>query len=787
MACGSGKTLVALWIAEARKDRVMAIFAPSLGLLSQIAREWLGNIRKKNVMSIAVCSDDKMSEAIDVIRLSDEEYPFRVTLDISEIQEYFAARFDGVKLIFCTYQSSDLLCAALRPNDAIDFGVFDEAHRTAGKIGALFSSALRNEKILIKKRLFMTATPRVYTRRADFARELVYSMDDKNHYGEICARLSFSEAIGLGIICDYKVVMSAITSGELSAENVQKQSGESAAMDTRTIAIRESLAKAVEKYDIKKIISYHSTIDKAFDFAFRESDEFLPHFEKCHVSSEQSSVVRSENLRRFEQSQKAILTNARCLTEGIDVPAADMVAIVDPKGSEIDIVQIIGRVLRTAEGKTRGYIFVPLFLDIPSGETVAEALERSGYQTVWDVIKALYAIDENFRQKISAWRLKPNGGGTGIDLAIDYISKAIDSNIIKESVDIFIAEEFGDIWDLHYGELVKFHEENGHINVPAAHFLRGWLKTQRRYWKNGFLTEYQKGMLSKLEFDPYPLETKESRILEKLREYFIINGHCNVPHKEDIQLSHWLADQRNKHIFGNLNPSLEKKLEEMNIDWGDSDDRFFAESIKKYKEICERDGKAPDHTSKDRERKNLATYITKQRSLYRQGQLPLKRIKALENAGVVLDLSWERWLSKYHELVRLKELNYDINNLPDAYENLRDWIRYNLRRHRESGLEKKKIERFSALGIVFDKKAEIRKKWQARFDIVKKHFEEHNVNRLPLGHSEFEWWRSQLRALKDNILSEWKVSAVLSLISDFSSNRAKRRTREANQRSMSHV
>jgi hypothetical protein len=568
---------------------------------------------------------------------------------------------------------------------------------------------------------------------------------------------------------------------------MQRQSAGNGTLDARTVAIRESLVKAVEKYGVKKIISYHSTIDKAFDFAFRESDGFLPNFEKCHVSSEQSSVIRNENLRRFERSQKALLTNARCLTEGIDVPAADMVAIVDPKGSEIDIVQLIGRVLRTAEDKTRGYIFAPLFLDLNAGETVAEALKRSGYQTVWDVIKALYEIDENFRQKISMWRLAPNGRGMRVDFGVDCISNAIDSNIIKESVDIFIAEEFGDVWDLHYGELLRFHGENGHINVPASHFLRGWLKTQRRYWKNGFLTEYQQGMLSKLGFDPYPLETKEFRILEKLRGYFAINGHCNAPRKEDAQLSHWLANQRKKHALGNLNPSMEEKLEEMNIDWGDSDDRFFAESIRKYKAICERDGKAPDHTSKDRERKNLATYITKQRSLYRQGRLPLKRINALEGAGIILDPSWERWLSKYHELVRLKELNYDINNLPDAYENLRGWIRYNLRRYRDSALEKRKVDRFIALGIVFDRNAEIRKKWQARFNTVKKHFEEHNINRLPLGHSEYDWWRSQLRAMRDNILSEWKVSAVSSLISDFAAKHAKRRNREANRRNMSRV
>jgi superfamily II DNA or RNA helicase len=779
MACGSGKTLTALWIAEAMKARVTAIFAPTLGLLSQLAAEWLVNIRDKNVMSIAVCSDEKMPESIDVIRRSDEEYLFRVTLDVKEIQDYMDAYFDGVKLIFCTYQSSDLLCSAVRKNDRIDFGVFDEAHRTAGKIGSLFSSVLRNERIFIKKRLFMTATPRVYTRGPLSALELVYSMDDERHYGKICAQLSFSKAIALGIICDYKVVVSAITSGALSPENMEGQPVENVTMDARTIAIRESMVKAVEKYGVKKIISYHATIDKAHEFAFYEKDGFLPHFEKCHVSSEQSSETRNENLRRFERSSHAILTNARCLTEGIDVPAADMVAIVDPKGSEIDVAQIIGRVLRTAEGKTIGYIFVPLFLDIPSGETGAEAVRRSGYQTVWDVVKALYAIDENFRLKASAWRQKigggkPFGGIDFINFGIDYISDGIDPNVIKEGVDIFIAEEFGDVWDLHYGELVKFNMENGHINAPTSHFLWVWMKTQRRYWKNGRLTERQKGLLLKLGFDPYPFETRELRILEKLRKYFTEHGHCNVPHKKDIDLSKWLAEQRHKHSSGNLNPSLEEKLEEMNINWGNSDYRFFTESIRKYKAIRERDGKAPDHASKDRESKNLATYITKLRNLHKQGKLSLKKREALKDAGIILDPLWEQWLSKYRELVRLKGLNYDPNDLPDAYEKLREWIKYNLKCYRAGRLEMRKIDRFVALGIVLDKKAETDKKWKARFNIVKKYFEDHGTDRLPVEHDEYEWWRSQLRALKDGNLSEWKIPVVLSLLTDLAGKHVQR-------------
>jgi superfamily II DNA or RNA helicase len=704
-----------------------------------------------------------MPEAIDVIRRSDEEYPFGVTLDEKEIQDYLDADFDGAKLIFCTYQSSDLLCSAVRKNDTIDFGVFDEAHRTSGKVGSLFSSALNDERIFIKKRLFMTATPRVYTRGPLLPLELFYSMDDENHYGKICAQLSFSKAIALGIICDYKVVASAITSHALSSNNMERQSAGNGMMDARTAAVRESMVKAVEKYGVKKIISYHTTIEKAREFAFYKTDEFLPHFVKCHVSSEQSSVIRNENLRRFEKSPYAILTNARCLTEGIDVPAADMVAVVDPKGSEIDVAQLIGRVLRTAEGKEIGYIFVPLFLDIPSGETSAEAVSRSGYQTVWDVVRALYAIDEDFRQKVAARMQDVGKGEPPRDIDFDYISDAIDPNVIKEGVDIFITEEFGDVWDLHYGELVKYNRENGHINAPTSHFLWTWMKTQRRYWKNGRLTERQKGLLLKLGFDPCPLKTIELRILERLRKYFTEHGHCNVPHKANIELSKWLVEQRKKHSAGDLNSSLAKKLEEMNINWGDYDSRFFTESIRKYKEICERDGKAPDHTSKDKESKNLAAYITKLRSLNKQGKLELKKRKALENAGIILDPLWEQWFSKYRELVELKKLNFDLNNLPDTHGKLREWIRYNVRCYREDRLEKRKRRRLIALGIVFDKKLETEKRWKARFNVVRKYFKDHGAYRLPIGHDEYDWWRSQLRALKDNTLSKWKIPMVSSL------------------------
>jgi predicted helicase len=227
MACGTGKTLVALWIAEnvARASapagsggvpaaRILVLL-PSLALLRQTLHEWLRETRLPNLAYLCVCSDPTVKEGIDALNTQQSDLDFQVSTDPASVRSFLDAPFTGVKLIFSTYQSASVVGAAMRPGEAFDFAVFDEAHKTAGREGRNFAFALDDKNLSIRKRLFLTATPRHYNpqkRDREGEAELVFSMDNPKVYGPQAYRLTFAEAARRGIICGYKVIISVITS-----------------------------------------------------------------------------------------------------------------------------------------------------------------------------------------------------------------------------------------------------------------------------------------------------------------------------------------------------------------------------------------------------------------------------------------------------------------------------------------------------------------------------------------------------------------------------------------------
>jgi superfamily II DNA or RNA helicase len=253
----------------------------------------------------------------------------------------------------------------------------------------------------------------------------------------------------------------------------------------RDAAIRESISLALEKYDVKKIISYHSTINRAETFTSDVLKDAMSGYEKLHISSNMTGKQRHEVMERFRKAKRAIITNARCLTEGIDVPAADMVLFADPKYSEIDTVQAVGRVMRVSKGKITGYIFLPLFLDQKSEESIAETLSRNRYETVWNVLNAISSMDKDFESRMASSRRSLGGDEPPIPPGIiDILTQpGVDAQKIKDSVGIFIVRHMSDTWEERYGELLRFKQEHGHIAVPYHTFMNRWLLTQRTRWK----------------------------------------------------------------------------------------------------------------------------------------------------------------------------------------------------------------------------------------------------------------------------------------------------------------
>ncbi|HRF58099.1 MAG TPA: helicase-related protein, partial [Campylobacterales bacterium] len=268
--------------------------------------------------------------------------------------------------------------------------IFDEAHKTVGKDGGLFSHLIYDKNIKIARKIFMTATERHYKGNS----EKIASMDNPLIYGDDFEVLSFKEALLANppILCDYKIITMLINSSEIASlieQNIAVSGDDGKAVESEMIAAMIALQKAMDKYPIKHAVSFHSSIKKAKTFK-ELVGKFNSDTEAFHVSGKTPTASRSKMINNFAASQKAVITNARCLTEGVDVPGIDAVLFANPRKSVVDIVQAVGRALRIFEGKQYGYVIVPVVIDSDN----LEESEAGAYDAVIAVLKALAANDE---------------------------------------------------------------------------------------------------------------------------------------------------------------------------------------------------------------------------------------------------------------------------------------------------------------------------------------------------------------------------------------------------------
>ena len=402
MACGTGKTLVSLWAAEQEAPKSVLVLVPSLTLLKQTLLEWSEQTSwGKQFSYICVCSDPTVDLKDDALNTDTSEVGFRVDTDPAIIRQFLQRKTDDIKVVFSTYQSAHVVGEGANGLTSFDLAIFDEAHKT---IRGASSYAISDDNMRIRKRLFLTATPRhVDIHHRDKEGEFrFYSMDDKTIYGPRAHTLSFGTAANKGIICRYKVIV-ALIDKEMVDDFTRKQGitfVEKDEIGARWMANLIAVQKAIEEVGAKKIISFHSRVRLAQEFASKEPRGIayhLPDYDVRHVNGEQSSGDRAEIIESFKDAPKALLTNARCLTEGINIPAVDMVAFIDPRQSRIDITQAVGRAMRKPRGpttKTVGYVVVPVFAGMGDKDSLEDAIKSEKFESVVDVLNALQEHDE---------------------------------------------------------------------------------------------------------------------------------------------------------------------------------------------------------------------------------------------------------------------------------------------------------------------------------------------------------------------------------------------------------
>ena len=444
MACGTGKTFVTLKVAERQAGRGCAVLylVPSISLLQQSMREWAEQAGMPH-RYIAVCSDTRVGREDEDTSLSELE--ITPTTDPKKIARALEKNGEHMLVVFSTYQSVMQVSRAQKASNTVfDLVVCDEAHRTTGIVqhdldtrraarisdsddGGIsgFVAVHSQDNIRAKKRLYTTATPKIYAAASRKKAEegygvQTYSMDDAATYGPDLYRLTFDEAIDRNLLSDYKVVIMTVEEGTVGGIT-QRAADRGDVLDISRVAQWIGCWKGLKNPDGRNPRGRGNPLQKAIAFtqSIRNSKRFAHSFPgivgqvsgndgascaTAHVDGSQNALNRSERLGWLEGSDSArgecrVLSNARCLSEGVDVPALDAVIFLDPRESIIDVIQAVGRIMRRAPGKDYGYVVLPVA--IPAGSDPRRILDdHRTYRVVWNVLRALRAHDSRrFEQR----------------------------------------------------------------------------------------------------------------------------------------------------------------------------------------------------------------------------------------------------------------------------------------------------------------------------------------------------------------------------------------------------
>jgi predicted helicase len=516
MACGTGKTYTSLKIAEneTNGDGVVLFLVPSIALLGQTLREWTTDAENP-IYPIAICSDSGITKK----RTSNEDSTFDSVIDLalpaSTDVKNIANQFrqhqkrkeeeKGMIVVFSTYQSIDVIASAQTElinqnlNAEFDLVICDEAHRTTGvslskEDESSFTKVHDNEIIRSKKRLYMTATPRLYDdnskSKAAQNDAIICSMDDEEIYGDEVYRIGFGEAVERDLLTDYKVLILTMSdkdvpasiqnmvsdeNSEITADDASKLIGCINAMSKQVLG-DEGLIKSSDPDPMRRAVAFCQNIkvSNRITNTFNETSEVYLDSELVsnqnkmvsvsskHIDGTMNAPQRDDLLGwlksddRDSENECRVLTNVRCLSEGVDVPSLDAVLFLSARNSQVDVVQSVGRVMRKSPGKNYGYIIIPVV--VPSDVDASKALDdNERFKVVWTVLNALRAHDDRFNatiNKIELNKSKPNqilvgGASHGSD------DEGGESNNTTKDISDQLKLQFQELQGVMYAKMVQ--------------------------------------------------------------------------------------------------------------------------------------------------------------------------------------------------------------------------------------------------------------------------------------------------------------------------------------------
>lgn len=495
MACGTGKTFTSLRLIEQETaGRGLILFlVPSIALLGQSLNDWYFDAQEP-IQSICICSDSKASRSrrrkaddLDDTDDSPVDLALPATTRVDQIVPRLRQiqKHQGLKVVFSTYQSIDVIAEAQRmileesagAYGIFDFIVCDEAHRTTGvklttRDESHFTKVHDNQVLQGRKRLYMTATPRLYgegaQERANRANCILCSMDNTDIYGEEFYRLNFSHAVEQNLLTDYKVLVLTISEemippnlleevqrGELTSLNYDDASrlvgainafskrllgdkagvtwDEDPCLMRRVLAFAPRIGQIDQAGSSKHIAHIFPEVSKLYNKSLTEEEQQrVVHIAARHVDGTMNALERSEALQWLEETPEdpqecRVVTNVRCLSEGVDIPALDAVLFLSPRSSQVDIVQSVGRVMRTfgrgtPKEKRYGYIIIPVV--VPEIASPEKALrDDKAFANVWQILNALRSHDDHFNAHVNTLALN-NDKGSKVMIAMPGFNQA---------------------------------------------------------------------------------------------------------------------------------------------------------------------------------------------------------------------------------------------------------------------------------------------------------------------------------------------------------------------------
>lgn len=718
--CGTGKSKTAKWIHNALNlDGLTVILVPSLSLAKQAKKDWGNNI-------LFVCSDQTIRDDEDEISEDILSLGPNVTTDDTKIRKY--AVKNPIGIIVSTYQSCHLLKKALK-GIKVSLTIFDEAHRTASKEDSNYSTLLQDGDYVSQYRLFMTATERIVsaqvkTRQAKNADlPYLFSMDDESVYGKKVNDFNLRMAIDAKRVAPYIPVVTGITD-EMIKENIVMRrlvkgiKAHSYDMYANVFACLQM----IELKKVKHLIIYHKNIKASKEF-IEILSKVRPDIYMQHIDGTMSAEHRALKFQEYASANIGILSNARCLTEGIDIPSVDCVVFCDPKSSKIDIIQAMGRAMRLDKNNPDkvAQIVIPIY--ITKKKLTEWDIDNSNYATLIYLLKALSEIDFKMQDFITniciqkGRKHKPKGKTDNDSQGVEILAGVVDflgDNFVKHFFLTEISDRAKNNWMYFYTLLVEYWREHGDCNVQIKgknkSSLGNWVSKQRL--NKDKLAKSRHAMLEKIGFSWDYHDDFWSEKYEELKKFKNDNGNCLIPRNHPT-LGIWTDTQR--QAFSNKKLPQEKidKLNEIGFLWISPLKDFKNIWDKNYAELEKYYKKNKHCFVKDKENIQLKNWVENQRA--RKDNLTREQIKKLNN----IEFPWEikvrdiLWEENYKNLIEYKRKHG--NCLVPQRTRLGSWVTIQRKKWAEKSLSREQLKKLEMLDFSFNPRED---KWNEMYDAL---------------------------------------------------------------------